>query len=172
MALQRQVSNRILRIEIQGAHEGKALVALFDEASDPQVNVAELLTSAGFSVPTPATVGGDHQLEQKAVVSIKQQGGDRPQLNILPQPLRFYCEIFKAAHPRAGSEVEVKVDVKGNESTQEQVQATSQAGGLLLQPVAAAAAGTAPELQPDCVWQRDEIQQLIAEIAPELNVFL
>uniref|UniRef100_A0A8C4HYP7 Tudor domain containing 1 n=1 Tax=Dicentrarchus labrax TaxID=13489 RepID=A0A8C4HYP7_DICLA len=53
LALQRRVSNRILRIEIQGAHEGKALVAMIDEASDPQANVAELLTSAGFAAPAP-----------------------------------------------------------------------------------------------------------------------
>ncbi|KAF3704392.1 Tudor domain-containing protein 1 [Channa argus] len=53
LALQRRVSNRILRIEIQGAHEGKVLVAMVDEASDPQANVAELLISAGFGVPAP-----------------------------------------------------------------------------------------------------------------------
>ncbi|XP_075884246.1 tudor domain-containing protein 1 isoform X2 [Nelusetta ayraudi] len=122
VALQRQVSNRILRIEIQGAHEGKALVALIDEGSDPQVNVAELLTSAGFSVPASAMGGGDHQLEQKAVISAKKQG----------------------------SEAEIKADVKGNESNQEQVQPASQAGGLQQEPAAAAAAAaTAPELQPD-----------------------
>lgn len=173
MALQRQVSNRILRIEIQGAHEGKALVALIDEGSDPQVNVAELLTSAGFSVPASAMGGGDHQLEQKAVISTKKQGGDRLQLKILPQSHTFYSELFKAAHSHAGSEAEIKADVKGNESNQEQVQPASQAGGLQQEPAAAAAAaaGTAPELQPDCVWLCGEIQQLIDEIAPKLNVF-
>lgn len=170
VALQRQVSNRILRIEIQGAHEGKALVALIDEGSDPQVNVAELLTSAGFSVPASAMGGGDHQLEQKAVISAKKQGGDRLQLKILPQSHTFYSELFKAAHSHAGSEAEIKADVKGNESNQEQVQPASQAGGLQQEPAAAAAA-TAPELQPDCVWLCGEIQQRIDGIAPKLNVF-
>lgn len=76
MALQRRVSNRILRIEIQGAHEGKALVALIDEASDPQANVGELLTSAGFSAPAPVASSSDQQAKQKAVVSTEAQGGN------------------------------------------------------------------------------------------------
>ncbi|XP_035513908.1 tudor domain-containing protein 1 isoform X3 [Morone saxatilis] len=66
LALQRRVSNRILRIEIQGAHEGKALVAIIDEASDPQANVAELLTSAGFAAPAPVTTTSDQQVDQTA----------------------------------------------------------------------------------------------------------
>lgn len=74
--LQRQVSNRILRIEIQGAHEEKALVALIDEGSDPQVSVAEVLISAGFGTP-PSDIGGAADLpEEKAVVSTKTQGVD------------------------------------------------------------------------------------------------
>lgn len=78
VALQSQVSNRILRIEIQGAQEEKALVALIDETSDPQANMAELLTSAGFSVLTPDKGSGDHQPEQKAVASPKKQGEANP----------------------------------------------------------------------------------------------
>lgn len=50
-ALQRRISNRILRIEIQGSHEGNVLVTLIDEASDPQANIAELLMFAGFAAP-------------------------------------------------------------------------------------------------------------------------
>lgn len=64
LALQRRVSNRILRIEIQGAHEGKALVAMIDEASDPQANVAELLISAGYGAPAPVATSSDQQVDQ------------------------------------------------------------------------------------------------------------
>ncbi|XP_039990647.1 tudor domain-containing protein 1 isoform X2 [Xiphias gladius] len=64
LALQRRVSNRILRIEIQGAHEGKALVAMIDEASDPQANVAELLISAAYAAPAPVTTSSDHQVDR------------------------------------------------------------------------------------------------------------
>ncbi|XP_042253348.1 tudor domain-containing protein 1 isoform X1 [Thunnus maccoyii] len=64
LALQRRVSNRILRIEIQGAHDGKALVAMIDEASDPQANVAELLISAGYAAPAPVNTSGDQQADQ------------------------------------------------------------------------------------------------------------
>lgn len=90
VALQRQVSNRILRIEIKGAHEEKALVALIDEGSDPQVNVAELLISAGFGTPASAMGGGgDHQLEEKAVVSTKTHGEDCPEFKILLKSRKF-----------------------------------------------------------------------------------
>ncbi|CAK6974631.1 LOW QUALITY PROTEIN: tudor domain-containing protein 1 [Scomber scombrus] len=64
LALQRRVSNRILRIEIHGAQEGKALVAMIDEASDPQGNVTELLISAGYAVPAPINSSGDQQPDQ------------------------------------------------------------------------------------------------------------
>ncbi|XP_059180349.1 tudor domain-containing protein 1 [Centropristis striata] len=69
LALQRRVSNRILHIEIQGAQDGKALVAMIDEASDPQANVAELLTSAGFAAPAPPPTSGDHQVEPTAAAA-------------------------------------------------------------------------------------------------------
>uniref|UniRef100_A0A3B5BFI9 Tudor domain containing 1 n=1 Tax=Stegastes partitus TaxID=144197 RepID=A0A3B5BFI9_9TELE len=64
VALQRRVSNRILRIEIQGEHEGKALVAMIDEASDPQANIAELLICAGYAAPAPVTPRSDQQADE------------------------------------------------------------------------------------------------------------
>lgn len=59
LALQRRVSNRILHIEIQGAHEAKALVTMIDEASDPQANIAELLISAGYAAPCPIATSNE-----------------------------------------------------------------------------------------------------------------
>ncbi|XP_028990018.2 tudor domain-containing protein 1 [Betta splendens] len=64
LTLQRRVSNRILRIEIQAADEGKALVAMIDEASDPQANMAELLISAGFGAPAPVGTIADERVDQ------------------------------------------------------------------------------------------------------------
>lgn len=68
LALQRRVCNRILRVEIEGAHEGKALVVMVDETSDPQDNIAELLISAGYALPVPAAgslkADNDPQAEQ------------------------------------------------------------------------------------------------------------
>ncbi|KAK7919576.1 hypothetical protein WMY93_010860 [Mugilogobius chulae] len=63
LALQRRVSNRILRIEIQGPQEGKALVTIIDEASDPQANIAELLISAGFAAAVVLNGDGDQPIE-------------------------------------------------------------------------------------------------------------
>ncbi|XP_072229012.1 tudor domain-containing protein 1 [Leuresthes tenuis] len=64
LALRRRVSNRILRIDIQGAHDGKALVTMIDEASDPQANIAELLISAGYAAPGPVTTSAAQQANE------------------------------------------------------------------------------------------------------------
>ncbi|CAJ1081033.1 tudor domain-containing protein 1 isoform X3 [Xyrichtys novacula] len=66
LALQRTFSSKMLRIEIQGVHEGKALVAMISETSDLLGNVAEMLTSAGFAVPAPITPVSDQQSCQTA----------------------------------------------------------------------------------------------------------
>lgn len=72
LALQRRVVNRILRIEITGEHDGKLLVTMIDEASDPQANMAELLSSAGFAVPVPTI--SDQQADQTASAAVDPQG--------------------------------------------------------------------------------------------------
>ncbi|XP_040922770.1 tudor domain-containing protein 1 [Toxotes jaculatrix] len=69
LALQRRVSNRILRVEIQGAHEGKALVAMIDDASDPQANIAELLISAGYAAPAPVTTSSEQQVDRTTIAA-------------------------------------------------------------------------------------------------------
>ncbi|XP_037319473.2 tudor domain-containing protein 1 isoform X2 [Pungitius pungitius] len=71
LALQRRVANRILHIEITGEHDGKLLVTMIDEASDPQANVAELLSSAGFAVPVSPV--SDEQADQTASASVDPQ---------------------------------------------------------------------------------------------------
>uniref|UniRef100_A0AAQ4QZE9 Tudor domain-containing protein 1 n=1 Tax=Gasterosteus aculeatus aculeatus TaxID=481459 RepID=A0AAQ4QZE9_GASAC len=71
LALQRRVVNRILRIEITGEHDGKLLVTMIDEASDPQANMAELLSSAGFAIPVPTV--SDQQAEKTASAAVDPQ---------------------------------------------------------------------------------------------------
>ncbi|XP_023281805.1 tudor domain-containing protein 1 [Seriola lalandi dorsalis] len=73
LALQRRVSNRILRIEIQGAHEGKVLVAMIDEGSDPQANVAELLISADYARPAAVPTSSDQQVDQTVTPAAEPQ---------------------------------------------------------------------------------------------------
>lgn len=82
LALQRRISNRILRIEIQGVHEGKALVAMIDEASDPQANIAELLCSAGFSVPAVVATRTEQQTDQEATATAELQGGSASKMDL------------------------------------------------------------------------------------------
>ncbi|KAG8008701.1 Tudor domain-containing protein 1 [Nibea albiflora] len=113
LALQRRVSNRILHIEIQGAHEGKALVAMIDEASDPQANIAALLISAGFGTPAPVTTGTEQQADQTTTAAVEPPvpaPGSEPlvwsfidlpcdgqtvalQVSVVENPQEFYCHI-------------------------------------------------------------------------------
>lgn len=69
-ALQQRVYNRILRVEIQGAGEGRALVLMVDETSDPQDNVAELLISAGFAAPVSVSTSMNQHADPKASAEI------------------------------------------------------------------------------------------------------
>lgn len=57
-------------MEIQGAHEGRALVVMIDKASDPQDNVAELLTSAGFAAPVAGTTSMNQQADHEASAEV------------------------------------------------------------------------------------------------------
>uniref|UniRef100_A0A671WXD7 Tudor domain containing 1 n=1 Tax=Sparus aurata TaxID=8175 RepID=A0A671WXD7_SPAAU len=98
MVLQKTVLHRILRVEIQGVHEGKALVALYDESSDPQVNAVEMLISAGFSVPAPVTTSHEHQVEQKPLLwSYTELPSDGQTVallaSVVENPQEFYCRI-------------------------------------------------------------------------------
>uniref|UniRef100_A0A4W6CCJ3 Tudor domain containing 1 n=1 Tax=Lates calcarifer TaxID=8187 RepID=A0A4W6CCJ3_LATCA len=109
-ALQRRVSNRILHIEIQGAHEGKALVAMIDEVSDPQANVAELLISAGYAAPAPITTTNDQQADQTITTTAAEPHACEPVVwsfleipcdgqtvalltSVVENPGEFYCRI-------------------------------------------------------------------------------
>uniref|UniRef100_A0A8C7P5W2 Tudor domain-containing protein 1 n=1 Tax=Oncorhynchus mykiss TaxID=8022 RepID=A0A8C7P5W2_ONCMY len=63
LMLRRMVCNRFLRVEILGEREGMALVAMIDEASDPQGNVAEMLVATGYALPS------NHQDEDQTTVA-------------------------------------------------------------------------------------------------------
>ncbi|KAM8730279.1 tudor domain-containing protein 1 isoform 2-T2 [Acanthopagrus schlegelii] len=115
MALQKMVLHRILQVEIQGVYEGKALVALYDESSDPQVNAVEMLNSAGFSVPAPVTTSSEQQVEQKVVTTAAAEPQGPPPAcepllwtytelpsdgqtvallaSVVENPQEFYCRI-------------------------------------------------------------------------------
>uniref|UniRef100_A0A7N8XPG8 Tudor domain containing 1 n=1 Tax=Mastacembelus armatus TaxID=205130 RepID=A0A7N8XPG8_9TELE len=116
LVLQRRVSNRILRVEIQGAYEGKALVAMIDEASDPQANIAELLISAGYAAPVPVHTISDQQVNQMTTAAAQPLVPDpvkEPLLwsctelscdgqtvvllaSVIENPGEFYCRVDNA----------------------------------------------------------------------------
>jgi len=47
--LKRLACNRFIRVEILGKKDGRALVSMIDETSDPETNVADLLVSMGYA---------------------------------------------------------------------------------------------------------------------------
>ncbi|KAM3859960.1 tudor domain-containing protein 1 [Diretmus argenteus] len=123
VALQRTVSNRILRVEIMGVHEGKALVAMIDEASDPQANVAELLISAGYATPANNSVQQTEQAaaaaEEPNVSSVACEplvwtcaelpcDGQMVALvaSIVVNPGEFYCRIYNPKDKQVLAELE------------------------------------------------------------------
>ncbi|KAM3591615.1 uncharacterized protein V6R79_004845 [Siganus canaliculatus] len=117
-ALQRLVAHRILRVDIQQAHEGKALVVMTDENSDPQTNVAELLKCAGLAAPSTVAFVTDEQLDQTPPAApVEPQASTQPSLvwsctelpsdgqtvlllaSVVTSPQEFYCHInTQAAH--------------------------------------------------------------------------
>ncbi|KAM9336898.1 tudor domain-containing protein 1 [Symphorus nematophorus] len=141
LALQRRVSNRIMCIEIQGVQEGKALVAMIDEASDPQANIAELLTSAGFAAPAPVTTSSDQQEDQTATTAAVEPQVPTPPseplvwsctelpcdgqtvallASVMENPQEFYCRINNPIdHERLielGAELKQHCEAKGQAS--------------------------------------------------------
>lgn len=48
--VKRLVCNRFMQVEILGKKDGRALVSMIDESSDPQTNVAELLVNMGCAI--------------------------------------------------------------------------------------------------------------------------
>uniref|UniRef100_A0A3B4B1X5 Tudor domain containing 1 n=1 Tax=Periophthalmus magnuspinnatus TaxID=409849 RepID=A0A3B4B1X5_9GOBI len=95
VALQRRVSNRILRIEIQGPHEGKALVTIIDEVSDPQTNISELLIAAGFAVPAVVNISTDQPTEVSWTCAVLPSDGQTVTLRLcsVESPGKFFCHI-------------------------------------------------------------------------------
>lgn len=73
LTLQCHLSNRILHCKVLGALEGKFLVELIDEASDPLVNMGELLITEGYATPAPLASSDHLQAEDTAAAA--EQGG-------------------------------------------------------------------------------------------------
>ncbi|XP_058650090.1 tudor domain-containing protein 1 isoform X2 [Onychostoma macrolepis] len=49
LMVKRLVCNRFIRVEILGKKDGRALVSMIDESSDPQTNAAEVLINMGYA---------------------------------------------------------------------------------------------------------------------------
>uniref|UniRef100_M4A0X7 Tudor domain containing 1 n=1 Tax=Xiphophorus maculatus TaxID=8083 RepID=M4A0X7_XIPMA len=113
LSLQCQLSNRLLRLKIHGVQEGKTLVSMVDEASDPQVDFAELLITACYATPAsdsasanlpaeettaPAETSVPPAVPEPLVWTSAELPSDGQTVtlftSIVESPGRFYCRLF------------------------------------------------------------------------------
>ncbi|KAM4715222.1 tudor domain-containing protein 1 [Anableps anableps] len=126
LALQYQLSNRLLQLRIQGAQEGKTLVSMIDEASDPQVDFTELLISAGYA--TPASVSTTVNAEETTATAessaspaaseplvwttaeLPSDGQTVPLFtSIVESPGKFYCRLASPTELKKFMELEAQL---------------------------------------------------------------
>ncbi|KAK3559458.1 hypothetical protein QTP86_013631 [Hemibagrus guttatus] len=103
VTLKQLVCNRFIRVEILGERDGTALVAMVDESTDPQTNVAELLVATGH-----ATVGDMETKKKEACESpddkLEWSRAELPidgqkvvlVISVLENPGQFYCYNYSA----------------------------------------------------------------------------
>ncbi|KAI7797155.1 tudor domain-containing protein 1 [Triplophysa rosa] len=92
------VCNRFIRVVIMGKKDGKALVTMTDESSDPQTNPGELLVTMGYAVVESV------QTENKEPAAQEQ-----PQMPSLTGPASEKLEWTCAELPFDGQKVELVV---------------------------------------------------------------
>ncbi|XP_067100599.1 tudor domain-containing protein 1 isoform X3 [Osmerus mordax] len=101
--LRRTVCNRFLRVEILGESEGRALVTMVDEASDPQANVAEVLVATGYALPADPSPPRDAEAEatpgvealEWSCVELPCEGQKVALLvSVIETPGEFYCNVY------------------------------------------------------------------------------
>ncbi|XP_035997717.1 tudor domain-containing protein 1 isoform X2 [Fundulus heteroclitus] len=126
LALQCQLSNRVLRLKIQGTQEGKTLVSMINEASDPQIDFAELLIAAGYAAPasvsatpnlpaeeTPAAAesSASPSVSEPLVWTTAQLPSDGQMVPlvtiIVESPGKFYC------HLSSSTELQKLIELQG-----------------------------------------------------------
>uniref|UniRef100_A0AAY4DFF5 Tudor domain-containing protein 1 n=1 Tax=Denticeps clupeoides TaxID=299321 RepID=A0AAY4DFF5_9TELE len=106
------VCNRFIRVEILGEWEGRALVAMVDEVSDPQSNIAELLVSSGHAVPetleawltdspsSPAEPTASTPVKQKLQWSCAELPSEGQMValvvSMIENPGEFYCYHYNS----------------------------------------------------------------------------
>ena len=110
--LRRTVCNRFLRVEILGESEGRALVTMVDEASDPQANVAEVLVATGYALPADPSPPRDAEPEAAPVMKTLEWScvelpceGQKVALlvSVIETPGEFYCNV----HNTKGTAIQI-----------------------------------------------------------------
>uniref|UniRef100_A0A3B5R6S2 Tudor domain containing 1 n=1 Tax=Xiphophorus maculatus TaxID=8083 RepID=A0A3B5R6S2_XIPMA len=131
LSLQCQLSNRLLRLKIHGVQEGKTLVSMVDEASDPQVDFAELLITACYATPASDSASANLPAEETTAPAetmppavpepLVWTSAELPSdgqtvtlfTSIVESPGRFYCRL---ADPEGGLEAQLKQHCEGEAS--------------------------------------------------------
>ncbi|XP_054878615.1 tudor domain-containing protein 1 [Poeciliopsis prolifica] len=128
LSLQCQLSNRLLRLKIHGEHEGKTLVSVVDEASDPQVDFAELLITTCYATPAsnfasanlpaeettaPAETSVPPAVPEPLVWTSVELPSDGQTVtlftSIVESPGRFYCRLANPTELKKFMELEAQL---------------------------------------------------------------
>ncbi|XP_056626463.1 tudor domain-containing protein 1 isoform X2 [Triplophysa dalaica] len=99
LMVKRLVCNRFIRVVIMGKKDGKALVTMNDESSDPQTNARELLVTMGYAVVESV------QTTENKEPAVQEQ----PQMHSLTGPAAEKLEWTCAELPVDGQKVEMVV---------------------------------------------------------------
>ncbi|KAM6951176.1 tudor domain-containing protein 1 [Aplochiton taeniatus] len=117
LTLRRTVCNRFLRVDILGERDGTALVGLTDESTDPQSNVAELLLSSGYAVPTSQKTDRASQPQAASSEPLVWSCAELPcegqavalVISVMVDPGEFYCYILNPQDLQVLSELGLQV---------------------------------------------------------------
>ncbi|XP_051958627.1 tudor domain-containing protein 1-like [Xyrauchen texanus] len=117
------VCNRFIRVEILGKKDGKALVSMIDESSDPQTNVTELLLAMGYAAtesielenkdPAQESIPGMPSLCGPAIEKMEWTCAELPSngqkvelvISTLKSLDEFYCYNYSAADEQSLTEL-------------------------------------------------------------------
>ncbi|XP_051523299.1 tudor domain-containing protein 1-like [Myxocyprinus asiaticus] len=122
LMVKRLVCNRFIRVEILGKKDGKALVSMIDESSDPQTNVTELLLTMGYATaeseaenkdPAQESIPGMPSLCGPVIEKMEWTCAELPSdgrkvelvISILKSLDEFYCYNYSAADEQSLTEL-------------------------------------------------------------------
>ncbi|XP_043108998.1 tudor domain-containing protein 1 isoform X2 [Puntigrus tetrazona] len=119
LMVKRLVCNRFIRVEILGKKDGRALVSMIDESSDPQTNAAEVLVNMGYAAierieaekhePTQTSFPGLASLSPPVVEKMEWSCAELPfdgqKVELVISSLKSLDEFYCYNYSKAGAHI-------------------------------------------------------------------